>query len=284
MDEEQRRGLFYAATAVFFFSMSPVLIRWAAPLSSYEIATGRLGIAALSIFLLIALRHQPYRVPKDDWPRFVLFGFIAALHFIFYIASLNYTTIAHSLAIVYTAPIFVTLFSGWFLGEPIPLRKWAGVLVAVGGVAVLVEFQPQFSQRMLIGDLMALGSAVMFGFYSIAGRSQRKRYPLLTYATTVYLIAALWATPLAAANFTPAGYHWPQILAVIGLGVLPLAFGHTLYNAALRKVHATIANLIATQEVTGGILLGVIFLGEVPGPNEIIGVIVTLVGIFLVLI
>jgi drug/metabolite transporter (DMT)-like permease len=70
----------------------------------------------------------------------------------------------------------------------------------------------------------------------------------------------------------------------VALGIFPLGFGHTLYNAAIRKVHATYANLIATQEVTGGIVLGILFLGEVPSITTVIGVAVTLVGIAGVLV
>ena len=64
----------------------------------------------------------------------------------------------------------------------------------------------------------------------------------------------------------------------------PLGIGHTLYNAALRHTHATTANLIATQEVTLGILLGALVLGEMPQINEIAGALVTLLGIVLVLL
>jgi drug/metabolite transporter (DMT)-like permease len=281
---EERRGLLYVGLAVFFFSTSPVLTRWATPLSPYEIATGRLGVAALGILALMALRRERPHVARADLPRFVLFGLIAALHFLCYIASLSFTTIAHSLSIVYTAPIFVTLFSALLLKEPIPRRKWGGVLVTVIGVAILAGFEPRLNRTMLWGDLLALGSAITFGLYSVAGRSQREHYPLFTYAATVYGLGALWMLPIAAANFTPSGYTPVSILSVIGLGILPLGFGHTLYNAALRRTHATKVNLIATQEVTGGILLGMLLLGEMPGLNEIVGVVVTLAGIALVVL
>jgi len=123
---------------------------------------------------------------------------------------------------------------------------------------------------------------VMFALYTIAGRSQRQRYPLFTYAGLVYGLAALWLAPLAAAT-THSVPGWPQVLAVIGLGLIPMAAGHTLYNAAVRHTHAAYANLIATQEVTGGVLLGILLLGEVPGPTTVIGLAVTLAGIALVL-
>ena len=284
LSDQQRRGVWLAILAVVFFATSPVLVRWADPLSPYEKTAGRLLVAAWVIFALMRVRRERFALSRRDAPLFLVFGLIAAVHFLSYIASLNYTTIAHSLAIVYTAPIFVTLFSAWFLKEPIPRRKWSGVVVAVLGVAILAGFEPRWNGAMALGDLLALISAITFGLYSVAGRGQRARIPLFSYAVAVYGLAALWALPAAVANFTPEGYTLVPILAVIALGVIPLGIGHTLYNASLRHTHATTANLIATQEVTLGILLGVLFLGEIPQANEIAGALVTLLGIALVLL
>ncbi len=270
--------------AVLFFATSPVLVRLAEPLSPYEKTAGRLAVAALGLWLLTRLRGERLRLTRRDLPLFVGIGLIAAVHFLAYVASLNFTTIAHSLAIVYTAPIFVAIFSAWFLKEPIRPRQWLGVLVAVAGVAILAGFEPNWNARMALGDLLALLSAITFGLYSVAGRRQRTRYALFPYAIAVYGLAALWVLPAAAANFTPAGYTLGPLLAVLALGIIPLGIGHTLYNAALRRTHATTANLIATQEVTLGILLGALILGEVPALNEMAGVLVTLLGIALVLL
>lgn len=270
--------------AVLFFATSPVLVRLADPLSPYEKTAGRLAVAAAALLLVLRARRQPFRLTRRDLPLFVGIGLIAALHFVAYVASLNFTTIAHSLAIVYTAPIFVALFSAWFLHEPIRRRQWLGVLIAVLGVAILAGFEPNWSAAMALGDLLALVSAITFGLYSVAGRGQRARYPLFTYAIAVYGLAALWVLPAAAANLTPAGYRLGPLLAVLALGIFPLGFGHTLYNAALRRTHATTANLIATQEVTLGILLGALILGEMPKLNEMAGALVTLLGIVLVLL
>lgn len=279
-----RRGVLLAAGAVLFFSTSPVLVLWAAPLSPFEITVGRLASAALLVALLARWNRLPLLPQRADWPRFAAFGLITALHFVSYIASLNFTTIAHSLALVYTAPIFVALFSAWLLQEPIPRRKWLGIVVTVAGIAILAGFEPRLDRRMVVGDLLALVSAITFGLYSVAGRSQRERYGLFTYASTVYGLAALWMLPVAALNFTPAGYNPRSLLALLGAGLLPLGTGHTLYNAALRRTHAATVNLIATQEVTGGVLLGALLLGQVPQVNEVVGAAVALAGIALVLV
>ncbi|MEZ4733037.1 MAG: DMT family transporter [Caldilineaceae bacterium] len=279
-----RLGILYVAVAVLFFSTSPILVRWAAEsLSSYEIAAGRLLTAGIVISALAFFYHQA--LPKGRaWWRFALFGLITALHFGFYIVSLEFTTIAHSLALIYTAPIFVAIFSWFFLGEGLARRNWLGVFVAVAGVALLAGFEPHLNRRMLIGDLLAVGSAICFGLYSVVGRGQRHAYALFAYAGTVYLLGGLWLLPPALANFSPTGYTWPAIASVLGLGLLPLALGHTLYNAALRLTNATLVNLVATQEVTGGILLGIWLLNEMPSIQSLVGVLVTLIGIVLVVL
>ncbi len=284
MKPEERNGFLFVGLAVFLFSTSPVLIRWAgATLTAYEIAFGRMIVAAV-IVLMVALFRRERFPSRRDLPRFLAFGLVTAGHFVLYIASLEYTTIAHSLALVYTAPIFVAVFSWIYLNERISLRQWLGVGVVVLGVAVLAGFEPQFTRRMLVGDVMAVGSAICFGIYSVFGRSQRNRYPLTSYAGLVYGMAALWLMPPAVFSFTPNGYTLPAVLSVVALGAFPLGLGHTLYNAALRRISATYVNLIATQEVTGGILLGVLFLGEIPTIASLFGAIVTLTGIVLVVL
>jgi drug/metabolite transporter (DMT)-like permease len=281
---EKKTGILLAVGAVILFASSPVLVLWARPLSPFEITAGRLGSAALAVAVLARLSGQPVLPARRDIARFLIYGLITAIHFCAYIASLNYTTIAHSLAIVYTAPVFVTLLSALLLHEPIARRKWFGVLITVGGIALLAGMEPRMTPQMAFGDGLALVSAVAFGFYSVAGRGQRHEYGLLTYAGTVYGAAALWMLPLAAANFTPAGYRLAPLAAMLAAGLVPLGVGHTLYNAALRRIHATTANLIATQEVTGGIILGALLVGQIPSLTEVTGAVIALVGIFVVLI
>ena len=267
-----------------FFATSPVFTLWAAPLSPFVIAAGRLIVATGFVWLLARRNHQPLFPRRSDGRLFILIGLIAALHFICFIAAFSFTTIAQAVAITYTAPIFVTLFSVIFLKESVSGRKWLGVVVAVVGIAIMTGLESRMDRRMALGDLLALGAAITYALYSIAGRSQRERYGLFTYAGTVYGIAALFALPAAALSFTPVGVTTGSWLAVFLAGLLPLGIGHTLYNAALRRTHATVVSLIATQEVTGGVILGMLFFSQMPQPNEIVGIVVSLVGIALVLI
>jgi drug/metabolite transporter (DMT)-like permease len=291
---QSKIGLLYVCIAVFFFSTSPIFIIWAKAFTPVEIAFWRLAIATILVALMGFVTHQRLLLKRRELPRFAFYGLVTALHFIFYIASLSFTTIAHSLSLAYTSPIWVTLFSVFVLREPLPRRKYVGVAIAVIGIAIMVGFEPNYTtcsfsgsgRCMIVGDAMALLSGLCFAIYSIAGRGERDRHPLFRYTTNVYGLAALWLMP-AALFFTfrhSSSFPLTAIGAVVALGVFPLGIGHTLYNAAVRRVHATYANLIATQEVTGGIILGILLVGQVPSVSTVIGVVVALVGIAGVLV
>jgi len=285
-------GLLYVCVAVAFFSTSAVFVRWSAPFSSVEIAFWRLALAAALVGVLGLATHTRLRIQRQEIPRFLFYGLITALHFIFYIAALSFTTIAHGLALVYTSPIFVTILSALFLKEALPRRKYLGISVAVLGVALMAGFQPHYTscnlsstgQCMALGDGLAILSAICFAIYSVAGRRERERHPLLRYTLNVYGLAALWLLPATLLLAFRHPYPLTALAAIAALGIFPLGLGHTLYNAAVRKVHATYANLIATQEVTGGIILGIFLVGEIPSLLTVLGVVVTLVGILGVLL
>jgi drug/metabolite transporter (DMT)-like permease len=49
-------------------------------------------------------------------------------------------------------------------------------------------------------------------------------------------------------------------------------------------LHPTLVNIVATQEVTGGVLLSWWLLGEAPSLNAVIGAVIMLVGVAQVII
>ncbi len=240
-------------------------------------------LGAMCVLGVAALTGVDLRFRWNEFGRLTIYGCITALHFFLYIWSLEFTSIAHSLSLIYTAPLFVTLFASLFLGESVPRRTYLGIPVVILGVAILSGLEPTLDGRMAFGDVLAIGSAICFGLYSVAGRYERTRQPLLRYAGGVYAAAALWL--LIPAMLTFSGWHgFSPALAVAALGILPLGIGHTLYNASLRRVHPTYVNLIATQEVTGGMIMGAIVLREIPSWNSIVGALITLVGVAYVLV
>ena len=287
IDTTAWQGLAYICLGVLFFSTSPVLVRYAGSLNPIDITFGRMAVGAVAVALFALLTGTRPRLRQVASARLASYGLVAALHFLFYIASLSFTSIAHSLTLVYTAPIFVSAFSAAILKEKLPRAKYIGVATTIIGISILVGFEPDLTPRIVIGDVLAICSAICFGLYSIAGRLEKSSYPLLHYTFSLYAFAALWLlAPVLILRAANADFSPPSIgslMAVVALGLFPLGIGHTLYNASLRYLHATQVNVVATQEVTGGILLGILVLGEMPTPNAVIGAAIALAGVVAVI-
>ena len=99
-----------------------------------------------------------------------------------------------------------------------------------------------------------------------------------------FVVAALWTLPSALLTWTTGGYTRTVVASLLALAILPLGLGHTLYNAALRRTSATKVNVVATQELTLGVLWGVLILGELPSQETLAGVVFTLIGVVLVIL
>lgn len=280
---DARIGIVQAVAAAGFFSTGAILVRSAQALTPVEVTSLRLLLGGLFVAAAARASGERVRISGAEFLRLVPIGLIAAAHFLAFIASLYFTTVAHCLTLTYTAPLFVALLSRTVLGERLARRAIVGILVGLAGVAVLAGFEPRFAGRMATGDLLALAAGLAFALYSLLGRRERARLPLLTYATWVYLAAGAATAPLAT-GVLARPLNAGALAAVVAMALFPSALGHTLYNAALRRLHPGIPSLIATQEVTGGILLAWLLLREVPTWNAVAGAAITLIGVALVLL
>ena len=263
-------GVAQAVAATLCFSTGAVLVRWAGDLSPAEVTSLRLLLAAVFVGAAAWAAGERLRLAAAEWARLAPIGLVAAMHFLSFIASLYFTTVAHTLTLTYTAPLFIAALSRLVLKEPLPRRALPGALVALTGVAILAGFEPRLDRRMLMGDALAVVAAVTFALYSLLGRRERGRLPLLTYAAGVYLVAGLVTSPFAAGLVRPT-LPGRALAAVCAMALVPSALGHTLYNAAIRRLHPSLPNLIATQEVTLGILLAWFLVGEPLTWNAIAG-------------
>jgi len=290
---EQRReftlGLALAGAGVLAVSTSAVLVRLAEGVSSFEIAFWRLLIATLVLLPFVIHGGLWREAGEVGWGRLALYGGTLAIHFVAYIAALQLAPVAHVLPLLYTSSIMLAGLSALVLAEPLRRAQIAGIMIVLLGVTILTGFEPRLTTRTLLGDGLALVSAAAYAAYSLVGRRERTRLPLFVYATAVYGFAALWVFPFAVgaalrAEAVLARYDTGVILALLGLGLIPNTLGHTLYNAAVRRLNAAVANVIFTQEMTGAIVLAWLILGEVPSINAVIGAAIMLGGILLVLL
>jgi drug/metabolite transporter (DMT)-like permease len=184
--------------AVLFVSFGAVLVRLAAapPLA---VSFYRMAIASL-ILLPFAQRDARRAWPALDGRRRLLLlasGLALALHFATWIASLSYTTVASSVLLVNTAPLFAIVLSRLFLREKPPLVVQVAIPIAFAGAALIAFGDWTGSPGSLLGNGLALAGAVNLAVYQVVGRGLRDALPLNAYVLGVWSAAACVLAVLA---------------------------------------------------------------------------------------
>lgn len=241
------------------------------------------GAIALAPFALRVGREAP-PLDRAQWKQLLGAGVFLALHFALWIASLDYTTVASSVTLVAMSPIFVGLGARVFLGEPPSRRTWIGLALTVGG-AVIIGAGDLTAEALggeaLFGDALALGGAIAIAGYLLIGRAARRRLPVTAYAGAVYAIAALVLLPACLfAGADLVGYDVVTWLAIAGLIVGPQLFGHTVFNALLGYVTATVVAVVVLAEPVAAGILAWLVLDELPAFLFWFGAPLILVGVY----
>ncbi|MBM4247859.1 MAG: DMT family transporter [Euryarchaeota archaeon] len=282
--ENGDRGRLAIAVAVVAVGTSAILIMYASS-GPLTISFYRLLFTTLMLvpWVLLFEREALARLQRADLLRLAAVGLVLALHFSLWIASVKLTSVANSVVLVTTHPLFVAAISATFLGERSPRYALLGGVVA--GTGVLVMFAGDLSTGGLLGgvlgDLLAFGGAIAAGIYIVAGRSERRKLPTGTYCVVVYAFTALFLLPGAfwESHLVPAAaLDWPLFLA---MAAVPGILGHTLYNYALGHVSAFVVSASLLGEPVLSSLLAAVLFVQLPPALSIVGIPLVLGGIVL---
>jgi drug/metabolite transporter (DMT)-like permease len=249
-----------------------------------SIAALRLTFASLALapFVWPRARGEWAKLTPRDFALALVSGVSLALHFAFWISSLDYTSVMSSVVFVSTNPLFVGLASVLLLRESLRRGAIIGIVVAgIGGALIGFSDLGQAGAESLRGDALALAGAVAVSGYLLIGRRLRKQLSLLAYIGLVYTTAAIVLLAMTIAmGANLLGYSLISYLLIALLAAGPQLIGHTSYNWALKYVSATFVTVTLLAEPIGATLLAIPILAQVPSPIGILGGALILVGIY----
>ncbi len=265
-------------------STASILIRMSAA-PPMAIATWRMALSTLMLLPFFTTGGRPQRLAAMSTKEKLTLagvGVVLAVHFASWITSLSFTSVASSVIFVHVDPIFVALVSHFLLGERVGRRVAVGIVVAFAGATVIALGDLGVGQENLVGDLLSLVGAVALGIYILAGRRLRQSLDLVSYVTPVYATSAVVLAAGSLAMGVPlVGYPGGEMLLFFAIALVPMIFGHTVYNWALRWISAPVVSISLLGEPVGASILAYIVLAESPGPMVLLGGAVTLAGILI---
>jgi drug/metabolite transporter (DMT)-like permease len=269
-------GIIAISTASIFIKLcdAPALI----------IAAYRMTLASLILIPFASYRRiwSGWRMSDIGW--LVLSGLFLSLHFAFWIASLKYTSVASSVVLVTTHPVFVGMGAWIFLKERPGLNLMLGILLSVLGSGLIGYGDMALSREAFIGDGLALLGAITASGYFLVGRKMRRSQDLLSYIFPVYstagliliLLSLLFQKPFF--EYSPSTYLFLFLLALV-----PQLIGHTTFNWALKYLPASMVAITILGEPIGSTILAYLILGEGLTTWKIFGGTSIFVGILIAL-
>ncbi len=217
---------------------------------------------------------------------FLSSGFFLSLHFLSWIQSLKLLTVAVSVLVVNSSPIWVILISFFLLKEKINIYQVIGLIIGFIGLILISYYQSTLEIQSVIplGITLALFGAFMVAFYFIIGKRMRSQYivPNILYIlyVNIYCSGFLFVYSIILGDnifsFSPTDF-----ILFLALAIGPSLLGHGLYNYAMKHLSAQTVSLAVIGETVGASLLAWILFSQFLTPIMLLGALLVLIGIFL---
>lgn len=244
-------------------SFSAIFIKWSAAPASIQ---GMYRLLFTSLLMLPFARPYSgaaFALRKKDWIMLVLSGTMLALHFLLWMGSLKYTSVASSTMIMALEPVFIMLGVYFLYKEKTAVSAILGLSIAIGGVVFIGWGDIGISADNLKGDLLSVGGTIAVAVHMLIGQKLVVRMPSYLYSLIVFLSAAgvfaIYNLIMGISFFNYPANEWGIFLL---LAVVPTVFGHILFNWLLQYVSATTVSMNILGEPVGASILAYLLLGE----------------------
>ena len=264
---DHAKGLAITALGVLFLTPDTLLIRLI-DIDQWTMIfwRGALMACGLSIYVVVMHKGGTLRAfQRIGWPGLGV-GLGYCLSSISFVAAVEHTSVANTLVIVASAPMFAALFSWVFLKERVPVRTMLAMLGTFGGIAIVLG--QSLSGGHIMGDLAALGAAASLASAFVLVRLKKAvdMIPAVVLGSVLPALVA-YGSGLATPSAVPTESIW--LLILMGLIMLPLSFG--LITVGPRYIPAPEVGLLLLLETVLGPFWVWLVIGEQVDTTTMIG-------------
>lgn len=233
------------------------------------LGTAWLRLVWAALLLLVLIRPRPTDFTTGDVLGCVALGAATGGMMLFFMLAVAHIPLGTASALEFLGPLTVAVYTG--AGRR---RLWA--LPAAVGVALLTE--PWHGDVDAAGIGFALAAAVCWAAYILLTQRVGDRVTGLSGLAVSMPVAAVVATLAAGPTGAPGDVTWLLVLAGLGLAVLNPVLPLSLEFVALRRLTTTAFGTLMCLEPAIALAIGLVTLGQVPGPTAATGVLCVVVA------
>ena len=269
-------GILWGTSGIFF----NVLQRLG--FSAVQMSAMRGGVSGIVMLIYAFFNRKLFKVTLKE---FIIFAFSGLSVFgtaASYYAAIGFSNVSTAVILMYTAPVFVMIYSVAFLGEKLNLPKIISVILMIIGCALVsgVIGGVKFS---FLGVALGLLSGVSYSAYNIFTKIEMMHNSNSASATlycflVMGTIAFFASNPKQMAELTMM-CPGKTVPLIIGIGIVTCVLPYFLYTLALRDIPAGTASALGIIEPMAATVFSVVFLNEKLSVFSVCGIILILVAV-----
>ena len=229
--------------------------------------------------------HTTARVTRRDWVRLAWLGLIG--HFLYqflFVGGLARTSVANGALLVSSTPIVITILST-IAGHDRPgVLHWAGTLLSLAGIYIVVGHGAQVSAASMRGDLMLMGAVVCWAIYTMGARPLMERHSPVGVTALSMLIGTTVYVPIAAPNL--ARVPWASVgtltwVKLVYSSIFAICVSYTIWYAAVREIGSARTSIYSNLLPIVAMITAWVWLHEPIGAAKLLGASAVLAGVAL---
>ncbi|HKK20177.1 MAG TPA: DMT family transporter [candidate division Zixibacteria bacterium] len=277
----------YLLLAVIFwggsFVATKILVGYVSPV---EVMGLRFIVGLPFMFGVVLIKGVKFNFQRTDIKWFLLASTIITIHFVIQITGIRYTSATNTGWIISITPLILAVLSFFILHERLGVREIAGIIVATGGIFLLIS-RGDFAHigwLRSVGDWLVLVSAHTWAIYTVVTRDISRKYnPLAVTFTILVPSAVVLVTYMLFTSDWGSFLRLPTdgIVSLLVLGILSLAAGHWFWQEGIAAIGAAKAGFFLYLEPLTTTVIAVPYLHEKFGVWGASGAFLVLAGVFI---
>lgn len=229
--------------------------------------------------------HTPEPVTRRDWVRLAWLGLVGHCGYQYlFIGGLAQTSVANGALLVSATPVVITLLSTLVGGERIGARHWAGTLLSLFGLYVVVGRGAHVTDASMRGDLRLMAAVVCWALYTIGARPLMERHSPVGVTALSMLFGTMLYLPLAASSLARVSWETVSLLTWVKLvysALFALCVAYTIWYSAVRAIGSARTSVYSNLLPIVAMIAAYFWLGEPIGWDKIAGTTAVLAGVAL---
>ena len=278
------RGVILIVLAGILWGSSGIFVHYLSPLGytpfMMSAVRGLVSFIAIAAFALIKDRS----LFKTDIKGILFAALVGAALYgtaTSYYAAIGAAGVAVAVVLMYTAPIYVFLFSVVFMKEKSSPAALIGIGMMIGG-CVLTSGLLSSTGAAITGVLLGILAGIIYAVYNVSTKLAlgRGMHPV-TLTMYAFMFMTLFALPMSnpigiASNAKAAPY---SALLLVGLGIFTFVMPYFLYTLGMRDLSAPVATALGTVEPMAATLFDVCIFHTALEPLTVCGIVLIIAAV-----